>query len=134
MALRYLLDTNILSHLTHEPSGPVAARLAAVGERAVATSIVVACELRFGVEKKGSTRLAARVAQLLAAIEILPLGKDVDRHYASIRMDLERRGQLIGAHDLLLAAHARSLGLCLVTNNLREFERVVGLPVENWLA
>jgi tRNA(fMet)-specific endonuclease VapC len=111
----------------------VTARLAAVGERAVATSIVVACELRFGVEKKGSTRLAARVAQLLAAIEILPLGRDVDRHYASIRMDLERRGQLIGAHDLLLAAHARSLGLCLVTDNVHELGRVANLPVENWL-
>lgn len=62
------------------------------------------------------------------------VGRDVDRHYATIRADLELRGQLNGGHDLLLAAQARALGLCLVTDNVCEFGRVAELPVENWLA
>ena len=132
-SLVYLLDTNILSDLIKNPQGSVMRRIAAFGEETVCTSIVVAAEMRFGAMKKGSPTLTAKVEQILDNIEILPLDIDADRHYADIRNDLESRGLMIGPNDLLIAAHARSLGLILVTDNTREFERVPDLPVENWL-
>lgn len=130
---RYLLDTNILSDLVRSPAGIVAARLAVTGESLVCTSIVVACELRFGAEKKGSSLLSARIGQLLKSLPVLPLSEEADRHYADIRYFLERSGTVIGTNDLLIAAHARSLGLVVVTDNEGEFSRVPGLMVENWL-
>ena len=130
---RYMLDTNILSDLVRFPSGNVAARIAAAGESLVCTSIVVACELRLGAEKKGSSLLSARIGQLLNTLSVLPLSEEADRHYADIRYFLERSGTMIGPNDLLIAAHARSLGLAVVTDNEREFCRVPGLTVENWL-
>lgn len=130
---RYLLDTNILSDLLRNPGGPAARRLAVVGDSAVCTSIVVACELRYGAAKKGSSRLTERVEALLASLEILPLEKDCDRCYAEIRSDLDRRGTPIGPNDLLIAAHALALDLALVTGNVEEFARVPRLVFENWL-
>lgn len=131
---RYLLDTNILSHLVREPAGTVMHRVAAVGEVAVCTSIVVACELRFGAAKKGSARLTDQLEAILSAMTILPLEEPADRHYAEIRNHLHHIGQPIGHNDLLIAAHARSLDLVMVTHNEGEFSRVPGLTVENWLA
>lgn len=130
---RYLLDTNILSDLIRHPAGRVAARIAEVGESAVCTSIIVACELRFGAAEKGSPELSARVDQLLESIEILPLGEEADRRYAELRHHLETSGSPIGPNDLLIAAHAIDLGITVVTDNAREFSRVPGLSVENWL-
>lgn len=133
--LRYLLDTNSLSDLIRNPGGIVTRRLGAVGENAVCTSIVVACELRYGaVKKKSSPRLSARVEQLLGSLEVLPLDRDADHHYAEIRTHLHRIGQPIGPNDLLIAAHTLALGLTLVTGNVQEFSRVPGLSIENWLA
>lgn len=131
---RYLLDTNILSHLVREPSGVVARRIADVGETRVCTSLIVACELRFGAVKKGSARLSAQVEAILSAMEILPLEEPVDHHYAEIRLYLDQTGLPIGHNDLLIAAHARSLNMIMVTHNEREFARVPGLIVEDWLA
>ena len=130
---RYLVDTNCLSDLIRNPDGRVTRQLVVVGEAAVCTSIVVACELRYGVAKKGSARLAARVEQLLTSVEVLPLGKDADRRYADIRAHLARTGQPIGPNDLLIAAHALALDLTLVTDNQQEFARVPGLSIKNWL-
>lgn len=130
---RYLLDTNILSVLVRQPAGPVTRRIAHVGEYAVCTSIVVAAELRYGAEKSGSAALGERVAQVLSALEIIPVDSPADAHYAEIRHHLTRRGTPIGPNDLLIAAQAVSLGLTVVTANLSEFERVPGLAVENWL-
>ena len=130
---RYLLDTNILSHLVKEPAGIVAQQIAHVGEIMVCTSLIVACELRFGSAKKGSAKLSAQVDAILSALEIMPLEEPLDRHYAEIRTQLHLIGQPIGHNDLLIAAHARSLGLIMVTHNDREFSRVPGLTVENWL-
>jgi tRNA(fMet)-specific endonuclease VapC len=132
--VRYLLDTNILSDLLRNPGGRVARRLAVVGEPAVCTSIVVACELRYGAAKKGSPQLSARVESLLGSLEILPLDQPSDRSYAEIRLHLERMGKPIGPNDLLIAAHALALDLILVTENVDEFARVPRLPIENWLA
>ena len=131
---RYLLDTNILSSLLKQPAGPVASRIAAVGEDLICTSILVACELRYGAAKKGVQVLSSRIEELLSAVEVLPLDGDADKRYAELRTALERVGTPIGANDSLIAAHALSLGITLVTDNVGEFSRVSGLSVENWLA
>lgn len=129
----FLLDTNIISDLIRNPAGNVAQRIAAEGEESVCTSIVVACELRFGARKKGSALLAARVDEILATLDVLPLDTDADQHYAKIRAELEASGTPIGPNDLLIAAHALALGLTLITANITEFARIPDLPVENWL-
>lgn len=108
--------------------------MASVGESTVCTSIVVAAELRFGAVKSGSPKLADRVDRILSALEVLPLQPPADRHYGDIRQKLARRGLPIGPNDLLIAAHARALDLAVVTANAREFSRVPGLRVENWLS
>lgn len=131
---RYLLDTNIVSDLVLKPQGAVAHKIARTGEDAVCTSIIVACELRYGAAKRGSNRLTEQVEQILTALPVLPLEGMVDRRYGEERARLERRGQLIGPNDLLIAAHALALGLTLVTANLKEFARVAGLKTENWLS
>ena len=131
--LTWLLDTNILSELIRHPQGPVFQRLRGLDEATICTSVVVACELRFGAQRKGSTALIERVTRLLERITILPFDDPADQHYADIRCHLERAGTPIGAHDLFIAAHARSRDLILVTHNLREFERVPELKVEDWL-
>ncbi|UWZ86018.1 type II toxin-antitoxin system VapC family toxin [Occallatibacter riparius] len=136
MAQRYVLDTNILSDLLKSPAGKVAQKIAglAIAEReSLATSIVVAAELRYGAAKSGSQILAERIEQLLGAIEVLPLEPDADGHYGIIRSQLEKTGTVIGANDLLIAAHVLAIDGILVTDNLREFKRVKGLRVENWL-
>ena len=131
---RYLLDTNTLSEFIRNPRGLVNKRLSVVGESTVCTSIVVACELRFGAKKKGSSRLEERVDGVLASLEVLPLDKESDRRYAEIRTHLSRKGRPIGSNDLLIAAHTLALDLILVTDNVDEFARVPGLSLENWLA
>jgi tRNA(fMet)-specific endonuclease VapC len=130
---RYLLDTNVVSDLVRNPQGVVARRIARVGEGKVCKNIVVACELRYGAEKQASPQLTAQLEEILAAMTVLPLDGDVDRHYGSIRAELERRGMPIGANDLLIASHARAKGPTLVTNDLAEFERVGKLKLANWL-
>lgn len=130
---RYLLDTNIVSQLVRDPHGPITRRIARVGETRVCTSIVVACELRYGAAKKGSVRLSAQLEQVLAVLPILALEAGVDRHYGDIRADLERRGTPVGPNDLLIAAQARALGLILITDNVGEFGRIERLEVKNWL-
>jgi tRNA(fMet)-specific endonuclease VapC len=131
--MRYLLDTNIVSDLIRNPQGRVTSRIREVGEAHVATSIIVAAELRFGAAKKGSTRLSAQVEAVLGAMEILPLEEPADRAYGLLRARLEKKGQMIGGNDLLIAAQAISLGFTLVTANEREFSKLNDLRCENWL-
>lgn len=133
MALRYLLDTNIISDLVRRLQGPVGRRIAEVGEESICTSIIVAAELRYGAEKSGSKQLSERVNLLLSALDILPLEPPADRRYGEIRHHLARRGIPIGPNDLVIAAHVLAADLTLVTANTREFERVPSLRVENWL-
>ena len=134
MALRYLLDTNVLSDLIRHPQGTVATRISSAGEGDVCTSIVVAAELRFGAKKSESPTLADRVNLILSAVNVLPLESPADRHYGEIRQHLTRRGTPIGPNDLLIAAHALALDLTVVTANASEFSRVPGLRVDNWLS
>ncbi len=129
-----MLDTNIMSDLIKNPSGQAARRLQAVGEETICTSIIVAAELRYGCAKKGSAALLKRVEALLAEVPVLALDVPADVEYGGIRAELESAGQTIGQNDLLIAAHAYALGATIVTANEREFRRIRGLQVENWLA
>ena len=133
----YLLDTNILSDLVHHPrSGTAARQLALVrahGGQDISTSIIAAAELRYGVAKRGSTRLARQVETVLGVLDVLPFEAPPDIIYGRLRADLERRGQPIGGSDLLIAAHALAAQLTLVTDD-RGFARISELLRENWLA
>lgn len=131
--MRHLLDTNIVSDLVRNPQGAVAARIAEVGEAEVCTSIIVAAELRFGAAKRGSERLTRQLERVLAVLPILPFEAPADVAYATVRARLEGVGTPIGGNDLLIAAHALSVDCVVVTDNVREFERVDGLTVVNWL-
>ncbi|HWM66611.1 MAG TPA: type II toxin-antitoxin system VapC family toxin [Steroidobacteraceae bacterium] len=131
---RYLLDTHILADLIKNPSGRVQQRIVEVGEENICTSIIVACELRFGARKKNAPMLTARIERLLQTVEVLPLDGDVDRTYAEVRAMLEGIGRPSGANDMLIGAHALNEDCILVTNNESEFARITGLTVENWLA
>ena len=130
----YLLDTNIISDALRNTRGACAARIAQMDPDSLCTSIIVAGELRFGVEKKGSTELASRVERALASLSVRALDDNADRYYGQLRAELERNGQLIGANDMWIAAHALATGAVLVTNNIAEFSRVPELRIENWLA
>jgi tRNA(fMet)-specific endonuclease VapC len=132
-AASYLLDTNILSDLVRNPSDAVAGQIVRVGEASVCTSIVVAAELSYGGLKSGSEKLAERVDLILSAMGILRLDIPSDREYAALRHTLTRQETPIGPNDLLIAAHAMAHNLTVVTGNVREFLRVPGLKVENWL-
>jgi tRNA(fMet)-specific endonuclease VapC len=130
---RFLLDTNIVSDLVRHPQGRAAVKIAELGEDAVATSIIVAAELRYGAVKKGSARLASQLEAVLGALEVLPLEAPADTAYGDARVALEAAGTPIGGNDLLIAAQALALDMTVVTANVSEFSRVRGLKVENWL-
>lgn len=131
---RYLLDTNAISDAMKNPEGRVAAKLRSISSPdRICTSIVVAAELCYGAAKKGSSVLSERVESFLQAVDVLPLNGDADRYYGSLRAELERRGEPIGANDLFIAAHALATNSVLITGNTREFSRIPGLKVENWL-
>ena len=131
---RYLLDTDIISHLAKAPAGPLAKRLRRLPASHLCTSIVVAAEIHFTLSNSGSQTLAHHIMLTLEAIPILSFETPADRIYGDIRAQLERDGTPIGANDLLVAAHALALGCTLVTGHERELWRVPGLRVENWLA
>ena len=130
--LRYLLDTNIVIYVIK--CRPIAA-LQLFNEQAghMAISSITLAELLHGVEKSNApARSLAAVEDFCSRLDLLPYGPKAAQHYGSIRAALEKRGQPIGVNDLHIAAHARSEGLTLVSNNLREFERVEALQLANW--
>ncbi len=131
--MRYMLDTNIISDLVKNPQGKAARRIARVGEDNICTSIIVAAELRYGCARSGSKRLLKAVEDLLGEIPVLPFDAPADAAYGGIRSALEAAGKPIGGNDLLIAAHARAVEATIVTANTKEFKRVSGLSVENWL-
>ncbi|MFA4963389.1 MAG: PIN domain-containing protein [Brevundimonas sp.] len=116
-----MLDTNAVSDLMYDPLGPVGQRMAMVATGDVCLSLIVVAELRFGVAKSGSLRIAAQLETVLSGLSIRAWEAPADYIYDDIRADLQRRGRLIGANDLLLAAHALALDCILVTDNEREF-------------
>lgn len=130
--LRYLLDTNIAIYVIK--SKPISA-LHVFNEHAghMAISAITLAELLHGAEKSNApARSLAVVEDFCSRLEVLPYGPKAAQHYGSIRSALEKAGQPIGINDLHIAAHARSEGLTLVSNNLREFERVAALQLANW--
>lgn len=129
----YLLDINILSALMQAPVGRVAQRIARAGEGNVFTSVIVAAELAYGGAKKPSPRLGAALATVFFELDIRSLDAEAVDHYARLRHRLEQAGTPIGANDMLIAAHALALDATLVTDNEREFARVAGLRLEDWL-
>ena len=130
--MQFMLDTNIVSDLIRNPAGRAAQRARAAAE-SVCVSVIVAAELRYGCTRKGSQPLLRRVEAFLAEVPVLPFDVPADSAYRAIRTELEAAGRPIGSNDLLIAAHAHALGLTLVTDNTREFSRIRGLNVENWL-
>lgn len=128
-----MLDTNIVSDLVRNPQGQVTRHIVEVGPEAVCVSIITAAELRYGCARKGSAKLLANVEAILRSIQVLAFDVPADAEYGGIRAELEAAGKPIGPDDLLIAAHAYSLGAVLVTANTGEFSRVRGLQVENWL-
>ncbi|MGU3336632.1 type II toxin-antitoxin system VapC family toxin [Methylobacterium mesophilicum] len=131
--MRYLLDTNILSALIRAPRGAVGEQVRRIGEAGIYTSVVVAAELRYGATRKGSERLTRQVEAVLQAFSIESWRLPYDAIYADLRLGLERAGTPIGANDLLIATQALADGSVLVTDNTREFARIGGLTIENWL-
>jgi tRNA(fMet)-specific endonuclease VapC len=132
-AFRYMLDTNAISEMVRNPEGLLATRATALDDAVLCTSAIVVSELRFGLRKKGAVSLARQVEAVLGEIEILPYEAQVSLAYAETRSALEKKGRPIGSTDLFIAAHALALDLTLVTANIREFSRVEGLKVENWM-
>lgn len=131
--MKYLYDTNIISNLIRYPDENVGQRTAMLAAGDLGTSVIVAAELRFGYRNRGSQRLEMLVEKVLADFEIAPWASPADMRYADIRTTLQRQGQLIGQMDMLIAAHALALDAVVVTDNEKEFSRVPGLKIENWL-
>jgi tRNA(fMet)-specific endonuclease VapC len=130
---RYMLDTDTCSYIMKRSHPTVLKRLQAVPVSDVCMSVISKAELLYGVEvSPRRAQDAAALAAFLPYVEAVDFADDAALHYAEIRADLKRRGTLIGANDLFIAAHARALGLTLVTNNTVEFERVSTLKLENW--
>lgn len=132
--IRYLLDTNICIYLIKQHPKHVIEHLRTLLVGDVAISAITLAELEYGAAK--SSRPEQNREALIAftaPLEVLPFDDDASLHYGEIRADLERAGMVIGAMDMLIAAHARSRSLKLVTNNSREFQRIHGLDIENWV-
>lgn len=133
MSFEVMLDTNIVSHLLRFPTGQVNAHLRQLGEGRSCVSIIAAAELLFGARRVQSARLERDIRAILSVVPPVPFEEPSDSTYADVRFMLEAAGTPIGPNDLLIAAHALSLDLTLVTANVREFSRVPGLKLDNWL-
>lgn len=131
---RYLLDTNICIYIAKHSPPEVRDRFEGLASDSIAMSVVTLGELRYGIEKSNArSKSAAALEALLAAISVEPITIEVAEDYGRIRAESHKAGQPIGGNDLWIAAHARSQGWVLVTNNEREFKRVKRLKVENWV-
>jgi tRNA(fMet)-specific endonuclease VapC len=129
--MRYMLDTNICSAIIKRRDESILHKFDVEAGRMCVSTIALS-ELLFGAEKKGSPALEAAVRDLAACIGVVAFDEAAAMHYGQLRAELERLGAALGANDLFIAAHARSMGLILVTDNAA-FERAPGLRVENWL-
>jgi tRNA(fMet)-specific endonuclease VapC len=128
-----LLDTNICIYIINAKPPQVLAHFHQFRLGEVGISSVVAAELAYGVAKSASARNRSALEMFLAPLEIMSFDENAVWTYGTLRADLERLGQTIGALDTMIAAHALSLDATLVTNNQRDFSRVTGLRLENWV-
>jgi tRNA(fMet)-specific endonuclease VapC len=127
----FMLDTDISSYIIKRRPGTLVEKFEKHGET-LSVSVITAAELRLGAERAGRPKLAELVEAYLERLAILDWSNDVTHHYARIRTELERSGKPIGNMDLLIASHAVSQGMTVVTNNLKHFSNVPGLKVEVW--
>ncbi len=131
----YMLDTDTCAFILRRSSQKLLDRIQAVPLARQFMSVVTLAELLYGVQVSAKKKVnRAAVDTLVRHVEVLDWSRAPAEHYADIRADLKKRGQLIGANDLLIAAHARSLGATVVTNNVKDFRRVRHLSVENWMS
>jgi tRNA(fMet)-specific endonuclease VapC len=134
MTTRYLLDTNICIYIQRQKPGEVLRRFQELKPGDAAISVITWGELLYGAEK---SRQREEVLQLLEELKtfipVLPMPENAGKAYGAIRASLETQGMPIGNNDLWIAAHAKTAGLTIVTNNEREFQRVKGLMVQNWV-
>jgi tRNA(fMet)-specific endonuclease VapC len=131
--MRYLLDTNICIYIIKKKPRKVLARLTSLDIRDVGISSITLSELEYGVAKSSHPQQNRDALNaFLAPLEIASYDQLAAHHYGRIRSLLEKKGLLVGAMDMLIAAHAMGLSTTLVTNNIREFKRIPGLSVENW--
>jgi tRNA(fMet)-specific endonuclease VapC len=134
MAARYLLDTNICIYIRRQRQPEVLARFRRLDAGEATISVITYGELLCGAAKsKMRSRALAVIEEFTNFVDVLPLSKEIARIYGDIRAALEARGEVIGANDMWIAAHAKASNLILVTNNEREFKRVPGLKIQNWV-
>ena len=132
--MRYMLDTNICIYLIKRQPNEVIDKFQGISPGEIAISSVTVAEMMYGVAKsRHQERNESALVSFLAPLEIVDFGFKAAQYYGIIRANLEKLGAPIGAYDLMIAAHALSLGLVLVTNNEREFQRIPDLIVENWV-
>ena len=130
----YIVDTNIISYLLKNRDTKLVDKFENISkEHTVGVSSITIAELYYGVKKKKSQKLEVRVREFLSPLARFSFDENASFVYGEIRTRLESNGNTIGAHDMLIAAHAKSLAAVLVTNNTREFLRVDGLKIEDWV-
>lgn len=134
MSLRYLLDTNICIYIAKQQPLSVLNKFEKLSVGEVGMSVVTFGELFYGVQKSHHPKKNSEfLEELISLIPPLPMPVDAGKHYGEIRSKLEKHGKLIGNNDLWIAAHALSLELTLISNNLKEFSRIGHLKLENWV-
>jgi tRNA(fMet)-specific endonuclease VapC len=133
VSMKFLLDTNICVYLIKHKPPQVIDRFRACELGDIAISSITVAELEYGIAKSQQRdRNQAALDRFLLPLTIVPFDRAASHHYGELRYSLERQGQPIGNMDLLIAAHALSLNLAIVTNNVREFSRIPHLVVQNW--
>ncbi len=132
--MKFMLDTNICIYIIKRHPGSVLGRVESHPLGDIGISVITLAELEYGVSKSSNpARNRDALEQFVSPLEVAPFGQPATVAYGKVRASLEKKGNPIGSMDLLIAAHAVSLGIRLVTNNVREFKRVPGLRVENWV-
>jgi tRNA(fMet)-specific endonuclease VapC len=131
---RYMLDTNICIYIIKNRPPPLRTRFNRLADQ-LCISVITLAELTYGAEKSARPYENLQVVeQFCARLDVLAFAERAASHYGQLWAELELAGQRIGTHDMMIGGHARSEGLTVVTNNLREFQRMPGLRVENWLS
>ena len=132
--MRFLLDTDICIYIIKRKPQQIAQRFNTLRPSDVGISAITVAELEYGAQKSQKPEQnRAALQQFLIPLDILVFDPQAAQAYGTIRADLERKGQVIGSLDMLIAAQAKSQGITLVTNNVREFSRIPDLRVENWV-
>ncbi len=132
--MRYMLDTSVCSYVLRRRPASVKARFDEAGPDSLAVSAVVLGELLFGAARHpAGAAIRREIGDFVSRLAVLPWDEAAAEHYGDIRAELEQHGKPLGAMDLMIAAHARSRGAALVSNDVRHFQRVEGLLVANWV-